>query len=94
LVLFAWVVNISLALLVALPMFAILDSYIGGTLYEETLMQRMDDNWLQTFKEDHPGNRPQRICRCYRNTGSYGLPHRQSASLVIHPPILQSTRLR
>ena len=56
LVLLAWIVNISLGLLVALPMFAILDSYIGGTFYEETLMQRMDDNWMRTFKEDHPGN--------------------------------------
>lgn len=56
LVLFAWAVNILLGLMVALPMFAMLDAYIGDTLYEQTLMERMDQNWWLTFKEDHPDN--------------------------------------
>jgi len=37
-------------------MFSILDTYIGETLYEETLMETMDQNWWLTFKEDHSDN--------------------------------------
>jgi hypothetical protein len=53
LVFFAWLVNIGLALIVALPVFTMLDQYIGPTVYEDTLMERMDQNWWMTFKQDH-----------------------------------------
>lgn len=56
LIVFAWIVNLLTALVVALPMFVMLDAYIGGTVHEETLMRGMDQNWWYTFKQDHPEN--------------------------------------
>jgi len=56
LVFFAWLVNVALALVVAVPMFSTLDSYIGGTVYEESLRERMSANWWRSFKTDHEGD--------------------------------------
>lgn len=56
LIVFAWLTNILLAVIIAGPLFVILDDYVGGTVHEETLMERMDQNWWLTFKEDHAGN--------------------------------------
>ena len=56
LILFAWLSNLLLAMIVAAPLFFLLDAYVGGTVQEDTLMQRMDQNWWLTFKADHPGD--------------------------------------
>ena len=53
LILFGWLINLALALTVAAPMFSMLDGYIGGTVYEEPLRERMSINWWHSFKMDH-----------------------------------------
>jgi hypothetical protein len=51
---FAWIVNVLLTLVVAAPMLAMLDASIAPTVMEERLLDRIDLNWLQTFRADHP----------------------------------------
>ncbi|MBI2620139.1 MAG: hypothetical protein HYW57_08670 [Ignavibacteriales bacterium] len=53
---FAWLVNTALAMTVVLPMLSRLDDYIGDTVMEEQLLEQIDANWLQTFKEDYKDN--------------------------------------
>ena len=52
LVSFAWFVNFSLALVLAIPMLNQLDSYIAPSVNEEQLLQRWDDNWYYSFRMD------------------------------------------
>lgn len=52
-VFFAWIVNLVLALTVALPIVNLLDEYIAGTVYEEKLLDGLDSNWFDTFRADH-----------------------------------------
>lgn len=55
-VLFAWIVNLILALTVAFPLISLLDETIAPTVYEERLLKEMDANWFNTFKDRHPEN--------------------------------------
>jgi hypothetical protein len=52
LVFFAWFINFSLALILAVPMLNQLDSYIAPTVNEEQLLQHWDDNWYYSFRMD------------------------------------------
>ncbi|OGU66572.1 MAG: hypothetical protein A3C56_03275 [Ignavibacteria bacterium RIFCSPHIGHO2_02_FULL_56_12] len=52
-VLFAWLVNLAFGLILAVPMLQKLDGAIRGTVMEEPLLERMDENWVQTFKTDN-----------------------------------------
>lgn len=56
LVAFAWTVNVLLALVAAGPMLEALDEAIAPTVMEERLLDRLDLNWFETFKADHPRN--------------------------------------
>ena len=56
LVIFAWSVNVVLALVAAGPMFKALDESIAPTLMEEQLLNQLDVNWFDTFKADRPHN--------------------------------------
>lgn len=54
-VFFAWVANVAMALVLALPLLGQLDAYIGGTLREEELLREFNANWAnwhQTWQID------------------------------------------
>lgn len=55
-ILFAWIVNLALALTVAFPLINLLDETIATTVYEERLLEGMDANWFNTFRARHPEN--------------------------------------
>ncbi len=55
-VIFAWLVNVTLTLAVALPMLSQLENYVKGTVLEERLVQSVDPNWFQTFLRDQDSN--------------------------------------
>ncbi|MBE0557922.1 MAG: hypothetical protein IH628_11880 [Proteobacteria bacterium] len=55
-VVFAWILNVLVALVVAGPMLGMLDASIAPTVMEERLVERLDLNWIETFKADHPNN--------------------------------------
>jgi len=52
-VIFAWLVNVTLTLIVAVPLLLQLNNYIRGGVMEEQLLERIDSNWFQTFKSDN-----------------------------------------
>lgn len=52
-IVFAWLVNLTLSLVVAVPLLMQLNDSIKNTTYEESLLQQMDTNWFQTFKTDN-----------------------------------------
>jgi len=56
LVVFAWTLNVLLALVVAGPMLEALDDSIAPTVMEERLLNELDVNWFETFKAEHPGD--------------------------------------
>ncbi len=60
-VLFAWAVNLSVALILAFPLRNQLDSYLRNTVMEEQVLQKMNDNWWQTYKYDHRSSEIARI---------------------------------
>jgi len=49
-IVFAWLVNVALAMIVVVPLLTRLDASIGPTAIEERLLNEMDANWFQTFK--------------------------------------------
>lgn len=51
-VLFAWVVNVAMALVLALPLFNQLNTYIRSTLREDELLSGFSANWYQTWQID------------------------------------------
>lgn len=51
-VLFAWVVNAAMALVLALPLLSQLNAYIRGTLREDELLREFNANWYQTWQID------------------------------------------
>lgn len=55
-VLFAWLVNVTLTLTVALPMLSQLDTALKGTVLEERLLEKVEPNWFQTFQRDQEAN--------------------------------------
>ena len=52
-VIFAWLVNVTLTLIVAVPLLLQLNSYIRGGVMEEQLLQQIDSNWFQTFRQEN-----------------------------------------
>jgi len=56
LVVFAWTLNVLLALVAAGPMLEALDHSIAPTVMEERLLNELDVNWLETFKAEHSGD--------------------------------------
>ncbi len=60
-ILFAWFVNLSLALLLAFPFRNQWDTYVRNTNADERLMQAMDENWLGTYRFDFQNNEVMRL---------------------------------
>jgi len=52
-IIFAWLMNVIITLIVAVPMLISLNSYIRGTIMEEQLLEQIDSNWFQTFRADN-----------------------------------------
>lgn len=50
---FAWLANVTLSLVVAVPLLIQLNDSIKNTVNEEQLLQRIDENWFQTFRMNH-----------------------------------------
>lgn len=50
LVVFSWLAQLFLSLIVAIPMMLTIDRSVKGTVYEDVLLQRLDANWLATFQ--------------------------------------------
>ena len=55
-IVFAWLVNVTLTLIVAVPLLIQLNNYIRGGTMEEQLLQRIDSNWFQTFRSENQSN--------------------------------------
>jgi len=55
-VLFAWAVNVAVALVLALPLFHQLDAYIGDTVRGEELVRGLSENWYKTWQLDMVGS--------------------------------------
>lgn len=53
---FAWLVNITLSLVIAVPFLSQVESSVRGTILEERLLEQMDSNWFQSFRLDHQSN--------------------------------------
>lgn len=60
-ILFAWFVNLSLALLLSFPFRNQWDTYVRNTNADERLMQAMDENWLGTYRFDFQNNEIMRL---------------------------------
>ena len=52
-ILFAWAVNLLVAIILAFPLRNQLNSYIRNTVMEERLLERMNDKWFETYKFDY-----------------------------------------
>lgn len=52
-VVFAWLVNVTLTLIVAIPLLLQLNNYIRNGVMEEQLLERIDSNWFQTFRVEN-----------------------------------------
>ncbi|MGH2568477.1 MAG: hypothetical protein ACRDGA_09075, partial [Bacteroidota bacterium] len=55
-VLFAWVVNVAMALVLALPLFDQLNTYIRATVREDELLKGFSANWYETWQLDSQGS--------------------------------------
>lgn len=55
-IVFAWLVNMTLSLLVAVPYLTQVESAVRGTVLEERLLEQMDSNWFQSFRLDNQSN--------------------------------------
>jgi hypothetical protein len=51
-VLFAWFVNVVVALPLALPVLSQLDGYLRNTVMDEKVLQRMDVTWANSYRAD------------------------------------------
>jgi hypothetical protein len=51
-VLFAWCVNVVLTLPLALPVLSQLDGYLRTTVMDQTILQRMDATWANSYRAD------------------------------------------
>lgn len=52
-VFFAWCVNVVIAVPLALPVLSQLDGYLRGTVMDETLVQRFDAGWADSYRMDN-----------------------------------------
>lgn len=55
-IVFAWLVNVTLSLVVAVPFLLQVESAVRGTVLEERLLEQMDSNWFQSFRLDNQSN--------------------------------------
>ncbi len=55
-VVFAWLVNVTLSLTIAVPFLSQVDSAVRGTILEERLLEETDSNWFQSFRLDNQSN--------------------------------------
>ncbi len=55
-VVFAWLVGVTITLVAALPMLKQLEDAIGPTVFEEKLLEQIDVNWAQTFRANNESN--------------------------------------
>ena len=55
-VVFAWLVNVTLSLTIAVPFLSQVDSAVRGTILEERLLEQTDSNWFQSFRLDNQSN--------------------------------------
>lgn len=55
-IVFAWLINVTLTLIVAVPLLLQLNNYVRGGVMEEQLLQRIDSNWFQTFRSENQSN--------------------------------------
>ncbi|MBI3004788.1 MAG: hypothetical protein HYY49_05165 [Ignavibacteriales bacterium] len=60
-VFFAWTVNLLVALVLAFPLRNQLDAYIRNTVMEEKLVEKMKDEWLETYKYDYRHSEVSRV---------------------------------
>lgn len=51
-IVFAWFVNVLLAMVIALPTMKQLDGYLRGTVMDEKILERMDAAWAGAFRAD------------------------------------------
>jgi hypothetical protein len=55
-VLFAWFVNVVIALPLVLPVLSQLDGYLRNTVMDEKILPRMDAAWADTYRADMDGS--------------------------------------
>lgn len=55
-VLFAWLVNITLSLTIAVPFLLQVDTSVRGTILEERILEQTDANWFLSFRLDNQSN--------------------------------------
>jgi len=55
-ILFAWLVNVLFALVVALPFLNTLNGYVRDTIMDEKLLAQMDPTWYETLRADFEKN--------------------------------------
>jgi hypothetical protein len=55
-VVFAWLLNVTLSLTIAIPFLSQVESSVGGTVLEERLLEQTDSNWFQSFRLDQQSN--------------------------------------
>ncbi|MEX1140160.1 MAG: hypothetical protein WEB33_07285 [Bacteroidota bacterium] len=55
-IVFAWLVNVTLSLTIAVPFLSQVESAVRGTVMEERLLEQMDSNWFQSFRLDNQSN--------------------------------------
>ena len=60
-ILFAWAVNLLVALVLAFPLRNQLDSYIRNTVMEDTLLEKLNDKWYETYKFDYQNSEITRL---------------------------------
>ena len=51
-VFFAWLVNVVVAMPLALPVLSQLDGYLRNTVMDEQILHRMDASWADTYRAD------------------------------------------
>jgi hypothetical protein len=51
-VLFAWFVNVVIAMPLALPVLSQLDGYLRNTVMDEEILHRMDASWVDSYRAD------------------------------------------
>jgi len=86
-ILFAWFVNLSLALLLSFPFRNQWDTYVRNTNADERLMQAMDENWLGTYRFDFQNNE---IMRAFDYSMFGYAPFFQHAQGILNGSVVRS----
>jgi len=55
-VLFAWTLNVTVALVLALPLFSQLNDYLRNTVQGDEVAEKFSANWFQTWQIDEEGS--------------------------------------